>query len=109
MKVGSPKESFDGESRVAMTPASAGGLQKLGHDCLIESGAGAAAGYPDDAYKEAGVEVVASAQALFERADVITKAQPPEQAEIAMLNSNKTLISFFYPAQNEALCLVTIN
>jgi len=103
MKVGSPKETFGGESRVAMTPASAGGLQKLGHECLIESGAGAAAGYPDDVYKEAGVEVVASAQALFERSDVITKVRPPEQSEIALLNANKTLISFFYPAQNEAL------
>jgi hypothetical protein len=47
MKIGSPKEQFDGENRVAMTPASAKDLQKLGYDCVIESGAGAAAGFSD--------------------------------------------------------------
>jgi len=103
MKVGSPKESFDGEARVAMTPASAGGIQKLGYSCLIESGAGSAAGYTDDAYRDAGVEVVASASALFSAADVIAKVRPPSQDEINQLDKDKTFISFFYPAQNEAL------
>jgi len=103
MKVGSPKESFDGEARVAMTPASAGGIQKLGYSCLIESGAGLAAGYTDDAYRDAGVEVVASASALFSAADVIAKVRPPSQDEINQLDKDKTFISFFYPAQNEAL------
>ena len=46
MIVGSPRETFPGEARVAMTPASARELQKLGHSCMIESGAGDAAGYP---------------------------------------------------------------
>ena len=55
MKIGTPKELAAGEARVAMTPASAKELQKLGYDCLIESGAGAAAGFDDAAYKDAGV------------------------------------------------------
>ena len=41
MKIGTPKETFEGENRVAMTPDSARQLQKLGHTCLIETGAGA--------------------------------------------------------------------
>ena len=53
MKIGTPKEIFEGENRVALTPDSALQLQKLGYDCLIESGAGSAAGYSDKVYKEA--------------------------------------------------------
>ncbi|RMD93416.1 MAG: NAD(P)(+) transhydrogenase (Re/Si-specific) subunit alpha, partial [Alphaproteobacteria bacterium] len=58
MKIGTPKEVAKGEARVAMTPESARALQKLGYDCLIESGAGEAAGFSDAAYEEAGVEVI---------------------------------------------------
>jgi len=103
VKIGTPAETIDGESRVALTPASAANLQKLGHDCLIESGAGDAAGFTDDAYKEAGVTVLASAAELFAQSDVITKVRPPSDAECGQLNGDKTLISFFYPGQSEAL------
>ncbi|MEL6618901.1 MAG: NAD(P)(+) transhydrogenase (Re/Si-specific) subunit alpha, partial [Pseudomonadota bacterium] len=61
MKIGTPKETFAGERRVAMTPDSAQALQKLGHDCVIETGAGAEAGFADADYKAAGVEVVKTA------------------------------------------------
>ena len=57
LKIGTPKEVFDGEARVAMTPDSAVQLQKLGYDCAIESGAGLLAGFSDKAYSEAGVEI----------------------------------------------------
>ena len=103
VKIGSPKEVFAGEARVAMTPESATQLQKLGHDCLVETGAGTAAGFTDDAYRAAGVEVVDDAAVLWERADVIAKVRPPETAEAERLNAGKTLISFFYPAQNKEL------
>ena len=99
MKVGAPKELMGGEARVALTPDSALQLQKLGHSCVVESGAGILAGFSDDAYRTAGVEVVASAEALWAAADVIAKVRPPEPAEVAYLNPGKTLISFFYPGQ----------
>ncbi len=57
MKIGAPKELFAGEKRVALTPDSALQLQKLGYDCLIESGAGEGAQFSDDAYRAAGVTV----------------------------------------------------
>ncbi|MCI5074556.1 Re/Si-specific NAD(P)(+) transhydrogenase subunit alpha [Oricola sp.] len=103
MKIGTPKEVFPGENRVAMTPDSALQLQKLGHDCAVEAGAGLAAGFSDDAYAKAGVEVLATADALWEAADVIAKVRPPEPAEVDRLTAGKTLISFFYPAQNTVL------
>ncbi|KZX95365.1 MULTISPECIES: Re/Si-specific NAD(P)(+) transhydrogenase subunit alpha [unclassified Sulfitobacter] len=103
MKIGTPKEIFEGERRVAMTPDSAAQLQKLGHDCLIQSGAGEGAGFDDAAYKSAGVEVVKDAKALYEAADVVAKVRPPSEAEVQMLREGQTLISFFNPAGNKDL------
>ena len=102
MKIGVPKEVDAGEARVAMTPASAKDLQKLGYECLIQKGAGAAAGFDDAAYKDAGVSVVSGA-AIWKDADVVAKVQPPTEAETKKLDEGQTLISFFYPASNEAL------
>ncbi|CAH0341929.1 NAD(P) transhydrogenase subunit alpha [Rhizobium sp. CECT 9324] len=103
LKIGSPREIYGGEARVAMTPDSAVQLQKLGYDCLIEAGAGKAAGFSDAAYRAVGVTVVDSAEALFSTSDVIAKVRPPETVEVDRLAPGKTLISFFYPAQNKDL------
>jgi NAD(P) transhydrogenase subunit alpha len=103
VKIGAPKEVIEGEARVAMTPDSALQLQKLGYDCAIESGAGLAAGFSDKAYKDAGVEVIKSAAALWKAADVVAKVRPPTETEARRLREGQLLISFFYPAQNEQL------
>ncbi|MBD9625054.1 NAD(P)(+) transhydrogenase (Re/Si-specific) subunit alpha, partial [Ensifer sp. ENS06] len=103
MKIGALKERVANESRVAMTPESAVQLRKLGYECLIETGAGVAAGFSDDAYRAAGVEVASSADALWASSDVIVKVRPPEASEVAYLSADKTLISFFYPGQNAEL------
>ena len=103
MKIGAPKEIYNGEARVAMTPESALLLQKLGHECLVEAGAGAAAGFSDAAYKKAGVTVVKTAVALWNAADIVAKVRPPEAIETKRLRKGQTLISFFYPGQNTAL------
>ena len=103
MKIGSPAERSSGESRVALTPESAKQLQKLGHECLIQKGAGAKAGFSDEDYSKAGVKVVNSAKALWDSSDVVVKVLGPDKTEIKYLNKTKNLISFFWPAQNEAL------
>ena len=103
MKIGTPKETFEGENRVAMTPDSALQLQKLGYECVIESGAGDAAGFSNATYKAAGVEVVKTAAALFKAADVVAKVRPPSEIEIKRLRDGQTLISFFNPAANTDL------
>ena len=101
MKIGTPKEVFEGEARVAMTPDSAKQLQKLGHECYIEAGAGALAGFSDALYEEAGVTVVKTAAGLWKEADIIAKVREPNETELKRLNKDKTLISFFNPGGNE--------
>lgn len=103
MKVGAPKEVLPGEARVAMTPASARELQKLGYGCVVESGAGTRAGFTDAAYAEAGVEVVEGAEALWSAADIVAKVRPPTAEEAGRLREGQTLVSFVYPAQNGEL------
>ena len=103
MRVGAPKETAPGEARVAMTPESAGRLQKLGYACVIESGAGLAASIPDAAYQAAGVEVVASAAELWAQADVVVKVREPSTAEVEAAPKSRILVSFVWPSANEEL------
>jgi len=102
MKIGTPKELFEGENRVAMTPASALELQKLGHECVIETKAGLNAGFSDADYKDAGVEVVKTAAALWKAADIVAKVRVPDTAEMKRVREGQTLISFFSPVADEA-------
>tara|TARA_R100000789_G_scaffold37117_1_gene39830 strand:- start:871 stop:2538 length:1668 start_codon:yes stop_codon:yes gene_type:complete len=101
LKIGTPKEVLDGENRVAMTPDSALQLQKLGHECAIEAGAGEKAGFADADYKAAGVEVINTAAALWKSCDVVAKVRVPTEAELKRLRKGQTLISFFNPGGNE--------
>ncbi len=101
MKIGAPKETLAGENRVAMTPSSAAALQKLGYECVIETGAGAAARFSDKDYKDAGVSVLKTAAALWKAADIVVKVRPLGTAtEEKRVKKGQTVISFFYPAQN---------
>ncbi|MGZ0079287.1 Re/Si-specific NAD(P)(+) transhydrogenase subunit alpha [Methylomonas sp. TEB] len=109
MKIGVPKEVHDGEKRVATTPEAAEKIIKLGFEVLVESGAGDNANISDDAYRAAGVQVVASAQELWQNSDIIMKVRAPEFhpqlniEEADLLREGQQLISFIWPAQNEAL------
>lgn len=108
-KVGIPKEIYPGECRVAATPDTAKVLQKLGFDVLIESGAGAAANFPDDAYKQAECQIVPDAPTLWGAVDIVLKVRPPAmnsalgKHEVELLSEGGTLISFIWPAQNPDL------
>ena len=77
MRIGVPKETAPGERRVALVPESGKKLKQAGYDIAIESGAGAAAGYPDAAYLEAGVVVEPDPAAVLGAADVALKVGPP--------------------------------
>ncbi|WP_020482160.1 Re/Si-specific NAD(P)(+) transhydrogenase subunit alpha [Methylomonas sp. MK1] len=109
MKIGVPKEVHDGEKRVATTPEAAEKIIKLGFEVLVESGAGDNANISDDAYRAAGVQVVASAQELWQNSDIVMKVRAPEFHpqlaidEADLLREGQQLISFIWPAQNEAL------
>ncbi|MFA6053579.1 MAG: Re/Si-specific NAD(P)(+) transhydrogenase subunit alpha [Methylobacter sp.] len=109
MKIGVPKEIHEGEKRVATTPEAAEQIIKLGFSVLLESGAGLGANISDDAYKEVGVEIVKNAKTLWKNSDIVMKVRAPERHpelaidEIDLLSNGSCLISFIWPAQNEAL------
>ncbi len=109
MKIGIPKEIHSGEKRVATTPPVVEQLQKLGFQICIESGAGDLANFSDEAYREAGAEIVADAKTLWGGSDLIMKVRPPEKHpelaidEVELLPEGGNLISFIWPAQNKEL------
>ncbi|MBW4636428.1 MAG: Re/Si-specific NAD(P)(+) transhydrogenase subunit alpha [Iphinoe sp. HA4291-MV1] len=103
-KIGIPKEIYPGECRVSATPDTAKLLQKLGFEVLIESGAGEAANFPDDAYRQVNCQIVSDAPTLWKSADIVLKVRPPEiHDEVELLPEGSTLISFIWPAQNPDL------
>jgi NAD(P) transhydrogenase subunit alpha len=96
MLIGIPRESLPGETRVAATPQTVGQLIKLGYEVLVESGAGVAASFSDDAFVEAGASIGTTAEALA--TDIVLKVNAPTSAEIAALRDGATLISLISPA-----------
>jgi NAD(P) transhydrogenase subunit alpha len=90
MRVGIPKETAPGESRVALVPETIGRLS--GIDVIVESGAGEASGFPDAAYTEAGGTIGDPWDA-----DVVVKVARPSEAEEAKLRSGQVLIAFLQP------------
>ncbi len=109
MRIGIPKEVHAGEKRVATTPEAASQLAKLGFDVAVEAGAGTAASFDDDAYREAGVTVTADAETLWSSSDIILKLRAPERSkesgrdEFDLLREGQVLICFLWPAQNPDL------
>jgi len=103
MKIGVPKEIFKGEQRVACTPEETARLIKLGHEVLIESGAGTAAGYLDDDFRATGATIVDDTPELWRSSDLICKVRAPQGDEVAHLSTGKALIGMLAPAQNEDL------
>lgn len=85
-----------GENRVAASPTTVAKLRALGYDVSVERGAGARSSFPDDAYAQAGAEVV-DADAAWS-ADVILKVDAPTDAEIARLRAGSTIIGMLSPA-----------
>ena len=103
MTIAIPKELNELEHRVAASPASVEKLIKLGFKVAIESGAGAAAKFTDEAFQASGADIVAKAADLYQRADIVFKVLAPTDDEIAQIKPGSTLVSFVWPAQNEAL------
>jgi H+-translocating NAD(P) transhydrogenase subunit alpha len=108
MRIGVPKEIHAGERRVATTPDVAAELGKLGFEVALESGAGDAAGFTDDAYRKAGIDVAADAAALWAGSDIVLKVRAPQRDpargdEIELMRPGQVLVSFLWPAQNAEL------
>lgn len=101
MIIGVPKEASKGEQRVAATPQSVAKLIKLGYEVVVQSGAGAAASFPDASYKEAGATIQKTATKVWSGSDVVIKIDPPTKKEIGQANEDAHLVSFVWPGRNE--------
>ena len=101
MRIGIPGERQANENRVAATPDTVAKLQKLGFEVVIETGAGYKASFTDEAYLQAGAETTGRDDVWG--ADIVMKVEAPTEDEIALLKDGATLVSFIWPAQNEAL------
>lgn len=98
MRLGVPKESKRGETRVAATPRTVEQLIKLGYDVVVEAGAGEASAYPDQAYVDAGATLEPTEQVWA--SDVIVKVNAPSDEEVPRLRSGAILASLLAPALN---------
>jgi NAD(P) transhydrogenase subunit alpha len=96
VKVGVAKETAPGERRVALVPEALGRLTAAGLEILVESGAGAGALIPDQAYTEAGATIVSSVE-LYGQSDVILRVQKPSESEIKVMRAGQVLIGFLSP------------
>ncbi len=100
MKVGVPRESAAGETRVALIPASVPALKKAGLDVIVEAGAGTAAGFPDEQYQAQGAST-GSRSDVFATSDVILQVRSAP-GEPARLKNNQTVIGFADPLGSPA-------
>jgi H+-translocating NAD(P) transhydrogenase subunit alpha len=96
MKVGVAKETAPGERRVALVPEALGRLTAAGLEILVESGAGAGALIPDQAYTEAGATIVSSVE-LYGQSDVILRVQKPSDSEVKVMRTGQAVIGFLSP------------
>jgi NAD(P) transhydrogenase subunit alpha len=96
MRLGIPRETTSGERRVALVPETIGRLGS-GIDVVVESGAGDAASFGDDAYTEAGATIGDPWSA-----DVVAKVAPPTADEVARLHAGQVLIAFLQPLTDAA-------
>jgi H+-translocating NAD(P) transhydrogenase subunit alpha len=94
MKIGVPKETAEGERRVALVPEVAAALVKDEHEVTIEPGAGEEAGHPDSEYSEAGATM--DGGGAWD-SDLVLKVVRPSSEEIGRLRSGQTLIGFLAP------------
>jgi NAD(P) transhydrogenase subunit alpha len=96
VKVGVPKESAEGERRVALVPEGVEKLRKQDIEVVVESGAGRDYNL-DGAYEEAGATVVEDAGQVYEQADVVLKIRRPSDDEIEQLREGTVVVGFLEP------------
>jgi alanine dehydrogenase len=102
MRIGVPRETKPGESRVAVTPLAVRALRESGADVAVETGAGAASGFEDREYLDAGAEIVSQPSEAWS-ADLVVKVKEPLPPEFPFLSESSTLFTFLHLAAFPAL------
>jgi len=106
VKFGIPRETVEGENRVALIPRTVKQFVEQEHDILIESGAGVKAGYGDEQYREAGATILESVEDLYGQSDVIVKVnrvahnQELNKDEVDLLREGQAIVSLLDPLNN---------
>ncbi len=99
VRIGVPKETVPGERRVALVPEVVKRLARSGVEVAIENGAGAASGYPDASYSDAGAQVTSERGIIF-RSNVLLKVQAPTLEEIAQIPPGGVLVALMNMSRN---------
>jgi alanine dehydrogenase len=102
MLVGVPKEIKDNEFRVGLVPSTVRELTDKGHQVIVETNAGSGAGLADTDYIAAGAQIVADADAVFSRAEMIVKVKEPLAAERKKLRPGQILFTYLHLAPDRA-------
>lgn len=102
MLIGCPSEIKNQEYRVGITPAAAREAVTHGHDVIIQKGAGAGAGFPDDEYIAAGARIVDTAEEIFATAEMVVKVKEPQPAERKQLREDQILFTYLHLAPDLA-------
>lgn len=103
MKIGVPKEIKAGEDRVAITPQGVNLLAKHGHEVFIEKSAGIGSGFSDEEYKENGAVLCASAEEVYDVAEIVLKVKEPQPSEYKFLKKKQILFTYLHLAVEKAL------
>lgn len=103
MKIGVPKEVKNNENRVALTPAGASELIKFGNEVYIQTTAGEGSGFLDDAYIDAGANILSTAKEIFDISELIIKVKEPVEQEYKMIKEGQILYTYFHFASSEKL------
>ena len=95
MRIGCPKEIKNREYRVGLTPAAAATYISEGHEVFVEKDAGIQAGFNDSEYVSAGAKILASAEDVWETADMIVKVKEPLEAEYGLMRECQIIFTYF--------------
>ena len=96
MRIGVPKEIKNHEYRVGLTPQSVAELTALGHEVWVETQAGAAIGFADEDYREAGAQIASHSSEVFQQGQLIVKVKEPLAVERAKLRPQHTLFTYLH-------------
>ncbi|MFC1877371.1 alanine dehydrogenase [Thermodesulfobacteriota bacterium] len=109
MKVGVLKEIKTKENRVAMTPAGVEQMVAHGHTVMVETTAGEGSGFSDQTYEKAGAKIEPSAQAIYEKSEMVMKVKEPLPVEFPLIRKGQVLFTYFHFAASEELTRAIID
>lgn len=103
MTIGVPKEIKSSENRVALTPAGALELTRRDHHVYVQTSAGTDSGFSDDEYRDNGAEIVATAEEVWAKGDMIMKVKEPIAEEYSRCRANQLIFTYFHFASSREL------